>query len=50
MATANKERLRVLLRRKVIERRVIRIGRQISRDFKGQHVRMVCVLKGGAKR
>jgi hypoxanthine phosphoribosyltransferase len=48
MSTAHKEHLRVLLRRKAIERRVIQIGRQITRDFRGQHVRLVCVLKGGA--
>jgi hypoxanthine phosphoribosyltransferase len=48
MSKAPKEQFRVLLRREAIERRVRRMGRQITRDFKGQHVRLVCVLKGAA--
>jgi hypoxanthine phosphoribosyltransferase len=40
------EKLRVLLRRGAIERRVQQMGRRISRDFKGQRVHLVGVLKG----
>ena len=40
------EKLKPLLRRGAIERRVREMGRQISRDFRGQRVHLVGVLKG----
>jgi hypoxanthine phosphoribosyltransferase len=40
------EKLKVLLRRGAIERRVQQMGRQITRDFRGQRVHLVGVLKG----
>ena len=47
MAKANEgERLKVLLRRAQIRRRVREIARQIGRDFKGESVHLICILKG----
>ncbi|MFQ5926889.1 MAG: phosphoribosyltransferase, partial [Terriglobia bacterium] len=43
---AKKTRLKVVLRRGVIRQRVRQLARQIERDFKGQHVHLVCILKG----
>jgi len=40
------ETLRVLLSRARIARRVRQLGRQISRDFRGESVLLVGVLKG----
>ena len=40
--------LRLLLRRRAIERRVQALGRQITRDFRGQRVLLIAVLKGAA--
>jgi hypoxanthine phosphoribosyltransferase len=42
------EHLSILLRRGAIERRVREMGRQITRDFKGQRVHLIGVLKGAA--
>jgi hypoxanthine phosphoribosyltransferase len=39
-------RPKVLIRRAAIERRVREVARQIGRDFKGQRVHLVGVLKG----
>jgi len=43
-----KEHLRVLLRRSAVQRRVREIGKEISRDFKGQRVHLIGVLKGAS--
>ena len=48
MASHGREQLRILLRRKAIERRIGQMGSQITRDFKGQRVHLVGVLKGAA--
>ena len=40
--------LKVLIRRSVIERRVQAIARKISRDFRGESVHLIGVLKGAA--
>jgi hypoxanthine phosphoribosyltransferase len=42
------DHLRVLLRRDAIERRVRAMGRSITRDFKGQRVHLIAVLKGAS--
>jgi hypoxanthine phosphoribosyltransferase len=42
------EHLRVLLRSSAIQKRVREMGLQISRDFKGQRVHLIGVLKGAA--
>ena len=48
MASRGRQHLRILLRRKTIERRVSQLGSQITHDFKGQRVHLVGVLKGAA--
>ena len=40
------ERLKVLIRHAAIEKRVRAVARQIARDFKGQRVHLIGVLKG----
>ena len=42
------EDLRILLRRKAIERRVRQLGRQITTDFRGQQLHLIGVLKGAS--
>ena len=42
------EHLRILLRRSAVQRRVRELGRQISRDFRGQRVHLIGVLKGAS--
>lgn len=46
MVTENEEQLRVLIRHAAIEKRVRSVARHITRDFKGQRVHLVGVLKG----
>ena len=41
-----REHLKILLRRAAIQKRIREIGRQISRDFKGERVHLIGVLKG----
>ena len=41
------ESIRVLIPEEDIERRVTELGRQISQDYEGRELHMVCVLKGG---
>ena len=48
MAARNQNQLKVLLRRTAIERRVQAIAREISRDFRGESVHLIAVLKGAA--
>lgn len=42
------ERIRVLLSEKEVDDRIQAIGDQISRDYAGKQVHLVCVLKGGS--
>lgn len=42
------ERVRVLLSEKEVDDRIQAIGDQISRDYQGKQVHLVCVLKGGS--
>lgn len=42
----DREHLKILLRRTALQRRVREMGRQITRDFRGQRVHLVGVLKG----
>lgn len=42
------ERLKILLRRSSIQKRVLEIGRQISKDFRDQPVHLIGVLKGAS--
>ncbi len=42
------EHVRVLLTEEEVDRRIQKIGEQISRDYAGKQVHLVCVLKGGS--
>ena len=42
------ERVRVLLSEKDVDARIQQIGEQISKDYAGKSVHLVCVLKGGS--
>jgi hypoxanthine phosphoribosyltransferase len=44
--SASKVKLKPLIRRAAIEKRVRDVARQISRDFRGQRVHLIGVLKG----
>ena len=43
-----KERVGVLLTEREVDERIQAIGEQISKDYAGKQVHLVCVLKGGA--
>lgn len=43
---APQEQLKILLKRSAIQKRVAQMGRQISRDFRGERVHLIGVLKG----
>ena len=42
------EKIRVLLSEEEVDRKIKEIGEQISKDYAGKTVHLVCVLKGGA--
>lgn len=42
------ERIEVLLTEEEVDKRIREIGEQISRDYAGKQVHLVCVLKGGS--
>ena len=42
------ERIRVLLTEEEVDAKIQEIGEQISKDYAGQQVHLVCVLKGGS--
>ena len=42
------ENIRVLLSEEEVDKRIQEIGDQISRDYAGREVHLVCVLKGGS--
>jgi hypoxanthine phosphoribosyltransferase len=46
MPVAEKEKLKVLIRRAAIEKRVREVAKEISRDFQGERVHLIGVLKG----
>ena len=48
MQSHGQEHLRILLRSSAIQKRVREIGLEISKDFKGQRVHLIGVLKGAA--
>ncbi len=41
------ENIRVLVTQADVERRIREIGAQVSRDYEGRAVHLICVLKGG---
>jgi len=47
-ASAGGKQLKILLRRRAIERRVAQMGAQITGDFKGRRVHLIGVLQGAA--
>ncbi len=42
------EKVRVMLSEEAVDKRIQEIGEQVSRDYKGKQVHLVCVLKGGS--
>ena len=48
MRSHGQEHLRILLRSSAVQKRVREMGLQISKDFKGQRVHLIGVLKGAA--
>ena len=48
MQSHGQEHLKILLRSTAIQKRVREIGNEISKDFKGQRVHLIGVLKGAA--
>ena len=42
------EHVRVLLTEEEVDRRIQEIGDQISKDYEGKQVHLICVLKGGS--
>jgi hypoxanthine phosphoribosyltransferase len=48
LAATGKEHLKVMLRSNAIKTRVRELGRQISKDFKGERVHLIGVLKGAS--
>ena len=42
------EHVEVMLSEQEVDRRIQEIGEQISRDYEGKQVHLVCVLKGGS--
>lgn len=42
------ERVRVLLSEEEVDARIKAIGEQISKDYEGKEVHLICVLKGGS--
>ena len=42
------EHVRVLLSEEEVDKKISEMGEQISRDYQGKTVHMICVLKGGA--
>ncbi len=41
------EKIRVLLSEEEVDKRIQEIGEQISKDYEGKEVHLICVLKGG---
>lgn len=41
------EKIRVLIPEEEVEKKIREIGEQISRDYEGKAVHLICVLKGG---
>ena len=42
------EHIRVLLSEEEVDRRIHEIGEELSKDYQGKQVHLVCVLKGGS--
>src|SRR5579864_2214929 len=48
MSVRGKEHLRVLIKNSAIQKRVREIGKQITKDYRGQRVHLIGVLKGAS--
>jgi hypoxanthine phosphoribosyltransferase len=48
MSVRDKEHLKVLIRRSAIQKRVQEIGKQITKDYRGERVHLIGVLKGAS--
>ena len=42
------EKIKVLVSEKDVDERIEALGKQISKDYEGKQVHLICVLKGGA--
>ena len=42
-----KEHVRVLISEEEVDRRIAILGEQISREYSGKQIHLICVLKGG---
>ena len=43
-----KEKIKVLLPEAEVDKKIQELGEQISKDYEGKNIHMICVLKGGA--
>ena len=41
------ERISILLSEEEVDKRINEIGKQISKDYEGKNIHLICVLKGG---
>lgn len=41
------ERVRVMLTEEAVDKRINEMGEQISKDYAGKKIHLICVLKGG---
>ena len=41
------DNIRVMISEEEINKRIVELGKQISEDYKGKEIHMICVLKGG---
>ncbi|MBR6638495.1 MAG: hypoxanthine phosphoribosyltransferase [Lachnospiraceae bacterium] len=41
------EKIRVLLSEEEVDKRIKELGEQISKDYEGKNVHLICILKGG---
>ena len=41
------DKIRVLLTEEEVNAKISEIAEQISRDYEGRHVHLICILKGG---
>lgn len=41
------DKIRVLLSEEEVDRKIEEVGKQISRDYEGRNIHLICVLKGG---
>ena len=42
-----KEKIKVLLPEAEVDKKIQELGEQISKDYEGKSIHMICVLKGG---